>query len=102
MNKGDDMINLVREPLLANIHNNLESYIMCCIPVFPFYFSADFFIYILLEDNWNNEQCILRPLPDTGAFGNGQPAPATDTLNSSQNFIKTGIFLARSLSMIVN
>ena len=63
MNKGDDMRNLVREPLLANIHNNLESYIMCCIPVFPFYFSADFFIYILLEDNWNNEQgfgnCLL-------------------------------------------
>ena len=50
--------------------------------------------------------CILRPLPDTGAFGNGQPATATDTLNPSQNFIKTsiktGIFLAHSLSLVVD
>ncbi len=46
------MEELIREPLKENIKNNLELYIMCCIPVFPFYLSADFFVYLYLGDGW--------------------------------------------------
>lgn len=35
---GDmNMKDLIRESLKENIRNNLELYIMCCIPVFPFF-----------------------------------------------------------------
>ncbi|MFR8261571.1 hypothetical protein [Frisingicoccus sp.] len=48
-----NMKDLIREPLMENIKNNLEFYIMCCIPVFPFCLSADFFMYLYLEHSWN-------------------------------------------------
>ena len=46
------MKDLIRESLKENIRNNLELYTMCCIPVFPFFLSADFLAYSWLEDSW--------------------------------------------------
>lgn len=57
------MKELIRESLKENIKNNLEFYIICCIPVFPFCLSADFLVYLYLEDSWNMgdglENCLL-------------------------------------------
>ncbi|WP_026667285.1 FtsX-like permease family protein [Butyrivibrio sp. AE2005] len=41
-----------------HVKDNFELYVMCCLPVFPFYFSADFFIYYCLECDFENVQGI--------------------------------------------
>lgn len=47
----------------TNMYDNYDSYVMCSLPVFPFYFSAALFIYYCLECNSDNVQglgnCLL-------------------------------------------